>query len=255
MRIGAGQTVNAQRSVAAHKNEGTLNVMSNTFVRANRVEVLSGGHLNVGTAQEPATNVTFHLDHDDCDYLVESSGFNYRESWDKDPGAAAAAECLKKGEIKVQGSFVVHGVPRTSWTLLTQDCFTAGGSCPSTLDTNAARFTPLAVCCSTIEVEDARLAQHGSNCHRLQPRSLPGRQSTAVLPQRITSITRNGRACSIGLNETTPLPHIANSEYCRDTQWQDNQCCLEVLFERSVTFTCPLHWRKQPGFDAEDNEL
>jgi hypothetical protein len=122
------------------------------------------------------------------------------------------------------------------------------------------RFTPLAGCgCSTIEVEECEgWQEHDRIVIAYNLGRFPAGNPLQYSPQRtIASIVRNGRACSIGLNETTPLPHIANSEYltATHTSGETISVAAEVLnFERSVTFTGPLHWRKQPGFDAEDNE-
>ena len=42
---------------------GTLQIMSHSFVNASRIVVEAGGRLLVGSATEPAVNVTIYLSH------------------------------------------------------------------------------------------------------------------------------------------------------------------------------------------------
>jgi len=236
--------------------QGTLRVLSNTRIETRRIVVEEGGSMLIGTEAEPATGVTLHLDHDDCDHLVTN-----RMTWMTDNNQAAAASCLESGELRVYGTFKAYGVPRTSWTQLTADCFDATGCTATTLDTLTIRQTPLAGCgCATIEVEecdgwevDDRIVV-AYNLGRF-----PAGAPLQLSPTRtIASITRNGRACSIGLNESTPLPHIGpTNPYLQATYTSGATLSVgaEVAnFERSIVFTGPRHWRYAPGTIDGDNE-
>jgi hypothetical protein len=239
--------------------QGTLNILSHTYIHTNRIEVPAGGFINVGTSASPAQNVTFYLNHSNCDHLVTN-----RETWATDP---AASSCLKNGELEVYGSFIVHGVPRTSWTELTADCHSTVHPCPSALTTSAmSDLTVNNNCgCSTIQVEECEGWEVNDRIViSYNMGRFPAENALQLSPTRtISSITRNGRACSIALNESTPLPHIGkNNPFLSATHKNGYTVSVgaEVAnFERSVLFTGPLHWRyeegQQPGVPGTGDPL
>ena len=97
--------------------EGTFVVQSDTRIETKRILVLETGTVVVGNETTPARNVTIHLHHDNCqdNYPIELE----THYWDQDSSSARA--CLQDGTILVNGNWTSHGLPKTTWTLLTQD--------------------------------------------------------------------------------------------------------------------------------------
>ncbi len=239
--------------------KGHFTVSNNVYIKTKYIYVSSTGRVDIGSPASPAQNVTIYLDHSPC----------------MDGSTTATAECLRQGSLLVDGgTWKSYGVPKTAWSLLTQDCYDTTSkvvgvdgygnniTCPTTFDYDTRANTYTFGCgCSEIHVEECRGWQPGDKIVIAYNHGRNTRNPIKLSPTRIiTSLTHDGdgRACTIGLNESTPQPHFGNLPDFTITNTLGDTIRLraEVMhFDRSIKITGPAHAKVPPTFNATTGEL
>jgi hypothetical protein len=229
--------------------DGTFVVESNTYIETKRIHVSAQGSVQIGTEQAPVSNVTIYLNHDSCESYVSSGS----ETWDY-----TADACLDKGQIKVEGNWHSHGVPRTAWTLLVDDCVNTGASttdghdCPDVLDGGTLPHQNFDGCgCADLKVDECDGWEAGDRvvvAYNLQRIPGPGtpRETKEHTVLSVTQHTDTG-TCTVTLTAPTDVPHIGDNAYktFANTLGDTIKLQAEVMnLERSIHITGPMHWRQ-----------
>ena len=101
-------TISGDHSCGTIIIKGNLSIQSTTHLTADRIEVASTGALLVGTRTDPVRDVTIHL--------------NHKMATDVTPDEKGNRPNPPEGQLMSYGITKMHGVPKTSWTLLNKDC-------------------------------------------------------------------------------------------------------------------------------------
>lgn len=239
--------------------DGTLVVENDTYIATRRIHVTPHGSVQIGTRESPASNVTIYLDHDDCEGLLYEGN---RDSWD-----ATANACLDEGEIRVEGVWQSHGVPRTAWTLLTADCVNTGPSthdghaCPPVLHSGTIGADWRGCGCDQLQVEECHGWAPGDRvvvAHNLHRTPADGATPESTV-HTIATVAAGGGAngsCLVELVTPTYLPRIGDNPHktFNNTLGDTIKLRAEVMhLERTIHITGPMHPRNasDPGFGGQ----
>lgn len=111
--LGALLIVQATATDLIVRSNETRSIGNHTVIRARRILVHDGGILTIGTPEQPAENVTIVLGTPDTFCVPD-----FERSRDSSFFTTAEHACLEAGTLWSAGSVVVHGLPKTPWTVL-----------------------------------------------------------------------------------------------------------------------------------------
>jgi hypothetical protein len=103
----------------------TVIVSDNTVINATRIDLESGAFFHAGTQEEPLTNLTIYLRHEDC--TLEWDTFT-SDAEQFTEAQIESSQCLNDGQIYSLGTLKMFGIPKTPWTLLSLDTTLGDGS-------------------------------------------------------------------------------------------------------------------------------
>ena len=181
---------------------GILRIQSNTYLSADRIEVATTGQLLVGTASNPVSDVTIYLKHE----------------------MAGADRATEDGQLMSYGITTMYGTPKTSWTLLNEDC---------------DKCTVLSVeeCAGWVVGDQLAIAPTGNGATSFTE-LIQSADNFKSEERTISAVSESSNGCTITLNTALSYHHRG--------QWLDGLVPTqsEVLnLDRSILITGPdVHW-------------